>query len=112
MSLTAVQIYDFHIFTTVSCENAKERKAHVDKIALWSYDLRSQFYFLPVQSFQMKIKEGRNAVRWYPPIPICRMESDRVHGNPKEPIHVRRNHWSCGKPNLRQVQYKRNMPRS
>ena len=61
---------------------------------------------------QMKIKEGRNVVRWYPPIRICRMESDGVHGNPKESIHVRRNHWSCGKPNLRQVQYKRNMPRS
>ena len=30
----------------------------------------------------------------------------------QESIHVRRNHWSCGKPNLRQVQYKRNMPRS
>ena len=49
MSLTAAQIYEFHIFTTVSCENAKERKAHVDKIALWSYDLRSQFYFLPAE---------------------------------------------------------------
>ena len=33
----------------ISCENAKERKAHVDKIALWSYDLRSQFYFLPAK---------------------------------------------------------------
>ena len=46
MSLTTIQIYDFHIFTTVSCENAKERKAHVDKIAPWNCDLRSQFYFL------------------------------------------------------------------
>ena len=49
MSLTAVQIYDFPIFTTVSCENAKERKAHVNKIALWNCDLRSQFYFLPAK---------------------------------------------------------------
>ena len=61
---------------------------------------------------QMKIKEGRNVVRWYPPIPIFRMESDGVHGNPTESIYVHRNHQSCGKLNLRQVQYKRNMPRS
>ena len=47
--LTAVQIYEFHIFTTVSCENTKERKAHVDKIALWNCDLSSQFYFLPAK---------------------------------------------------------------
>ena len=61
---------------------------------------------------QMKIKEGTNVVRWYPPIPICRMESDGVHGNRTESIYVHRNHQFCGKLNLRQVQYKRNMPRS
>ena len=61
---------------------------------------------------QMKIKEGTNVVRWYLPIPIFRMESDGVHGNPTESIHVHRNHQSCGKPDLRQVQYKRNMARS
>ena len=49
MSLIAVQIYEFHTFTTVSCENTKERKAHVDKIALWNCDQSSQFYFLPAK---------------------------------------------------------------
>ena len=61
---------------------------------------------------QMKIIEGRNVVRWYPSISICRMESDGIHGNPTESIHVHRNYWSCGKPYLRQVQHTRNMPRS
>ena len=32
------------------CENAKERKAHVDKIALWNYDLRSQYLSYPPKS--------------------------------------------------------------
>ena len=29
--------------------NIEKRKAHVDKIALWNCDLRSQFYFLPAK---------------------------------------------------------------
>ena len=39
-------------------------------------------------------------------------ESDGVHGNPTESILVHRNYWSCDKPNLKQVQYKPDMPRS
>ena len=45
---------------------------------------------------QMKIREGRNVVWWYPPIPICRMESDGFYRNPTESIRVHRNYWSCG----------------
>ena len=60
----------------------------------------------------MKIREGRNVLGWYSPIPIRRIECDGVHGNPAESIHVHRNYWSCDKPNLRLVQYKPDMPRS
>ena len=45
-------------------------------------------------------------------IPIRRMEFNGVNGSPAESIHVHRNYWSCDKPNLRQVRYKPDMPRS
>ena len=61
---------------------------------------------------QIKSREGRNVLRWYSPIPIRRMEFNGVNGNPAESIHVHRNYWSCDKPNLRQVRYKPDMPRS
>ena len=40
------------------------------------------------------------------------VEWNGVNGNPAESIHVHRNYWSCDKPNLRQVRYKPDMPRS
>ena len=61
---------------------------------------------------QIKSREGRNVLRWYSPIPIRRMEFNGVNGNPAESIHVHRNQWSCDKPNLRQMRYKPDMPRS
>ena len=61
---------------------------------------------------QIKSREGRNVLRWYSPIPIRRMEFNGVNGNPVESIHVHRNCWSCDEPNLRQVRYKPDMPRS
>ena len=75
--------------------------------------IRNTFHLTPKSTgSQMKIREGRNVLGWYSPIPIRRMECDGVHGNPAESIHVHRNYWSCDKPNLRLVQYKPDMPRS
>lgn len=61
---------------------------------------------------QIKSREGRNVLRWYSPIPIRRMEFNGVNGSPAESIHVHQNYWSCDEPNLRQMRYKPDMPRS
>ena len=59
-----------------------------------------------------KKQRGQKCSSWYSPIPIRRMEFKGVNGNAAESIHVHKNYWSCNKPNLRQVRYKPDMPRS
>ena len=49
-----------------------------------------------VPEVKWKSVTAHNVDRWYRSIPICRMESDGVYGNPTVSIHVHRNYWSCG----------------